>query len=558
MDFSNSTDIAMASRAGADVRGVALILLCQLFGLVKEWLHAGGGYINGKDYADDNRSVEQEIMFSGVECQRYSYLSRKYSDDCESNSMVYNYNVDQQNGTVKFMESLTYRFMTEIGTNSSCMNSSGRSDNNTNVQNTTILFSKDRQFYYFMADTLNTTSACTSSNDTVMFDMDTNATMFSYDNCDNYYGYVKYRSAENKCTHNTSAMDNETELPYDECLFYRYMKNVGADSGCSGHFSLRESCDLYESIMRAVVITILCIIGLIGNSISLVMFCQGLVNTPTTYQLQWLAFVDITFLVTYWFAWTLDNVMSYANVTSDLYSHGIYPVLLVCLIPLIWVSRCCTVWLTIFIAVYRYLAICKPYGNVYSHVMLHGQKYVKLIVILSILYNFPFFIRNYPESYEKDGQIYIRYGSADLLSDHFYDVYYDYVTGALVVCLPLIILCFVTVSILVELRKRQKKKSSMQTSSTSQTSITAVLIMILITFTICQIPDFLYWTILYNIPSLERRCGSFSYYFLEFVDVGLLLSSSANGYIYFFMNKSFRDSLFSRCECTKNDGPETI
>ena len=41
MDFSNSTDIAVASSPGADVSGVALILLCQLFGFVKEWLHAG-------------------------------------------------------------------------------------------------------------------------------------------------------------------------------------------------------------------------------------------------------------------------------------------------------------------------------------------------------------------------------------------------------------------------------------------------------------------------------------------------------------------------------------
>ena len=182
-----------------------------------------GVYINSNDY-DDDQSIEKEMMFSDVECQRYSYLSRKYSGDCESNSMVYNYNVDQQNGTVKFLEFLTYRFIIEIGANSSCKNSSGRSDNNTNIQNTTALFSKDRLFYSFMADTLNMTSACTSSNDTVMFDLDTNAAMFSYDNSDNYYAYVKYRSAGNKCVHNTSAIDSETELPYDECLFYRSMK----------------------------------------------------------------------------------------------------------------------------------------------------------------------------------------------------------------------------------------------------------------------------------------------------------------------------------------------
>ena len=556
MDFSNSTDIAVASSPGTDVSGVALILLCQLFGFVNEWLHPGDVSVNSRSYADDDRSAENEMMFSDVECQRYSSLTKWYSDDCENNSMVYDYNVDQQD-VRKFMKCLTYRFMTEMGANSSCMNSSGQSDNDISVQNTMALSSKDHLFHSFMVDTLNMTNTCASSNDTLKSNTATDATVFSYDNCDDYYDHMK-SNAESKCAHNTSTMDNDTELPYDKCIFYRFMKSLGADSGCSDHFSLRESCALYISIMRAVVQTIICIIGLIGNSISLVMFCRGLVDTPTTYQLQWLAFVDITFLVAYWFAWTLDDVMSYANVTSDIYWHGTELVMHVCFNPLRWVARCCSVWLTVFIAVYRYLAICKPYGHVYSHAMLHGQKYVKLIVILSILYNFPLFIHSYLESYEKDGQVYIRYGRTDLLSGHFNLVYYDYVIEVFVVCLPLIILCFATVNILVELSKRQKKKSSMQTSSTSQTSITAVLIIILITLAICQTPAFLYWDILRHNPSLTSRCGSFKFYFREFVDLGLLLNSSANGYIYFFMNKSFRDALFSRCKCKRNDERETI
>ena len=560
MDISNSTDIAVASSPGADVSAVTLILLCQVFGLVKEWLHAGGVSTN-RGYDDDDQSVEKEMMFSDVECQRYSNLTRWYSDDCENNSMVYDYDVGQSwYQKRKFMRCLTYRFMTEIGANSSCTNNSERSDNNTNIKNTMPLSSKDRLFHSFIADTLNMTSTCTSSNDTVMFHADINGTVFSYDNCDGYYYYVKTERAESKCVHNTSTTGSDTELSYDWCLSYRFMNSLGADSGCSDHFSLRESCDSYEPTMRAVVSTIICIIGLIGNSISLVMFCRGFVDIPTTYQLQWLAFVDITFLVTYWFTRTLYYVMSYANVTSDLYSHGIHPALVVCLNPLRLVAQSCAVWLTVFIVVYRYLAICKPYGNVYSHVMLHGQKYVKLIVILSVLYNFPAFIWFYLESYEKDGQVYIFYKETGLLSDQFYDVYYNYVSGAFVTCLPLIILCFVTVKILVKLSKRQKKKSSMQTSSTPQTSITAVLITILITFAICHIPVFLYFSILQYIPSLDSddRCGSFMFYIYEFAYVGLLLNSSANGYIYFFMNKSFRDALFSRCECKRNDGPEMI
>ena len=214
MYFGNNTDIAVTPSSGADVSRVTLILLCQVLGLVKEWLHAGGVDINSKGYDDDDQSVEKEMMFSDVECQRYSDLTRWYSDDCENNSMVYHYDVGQSwYQKIKFMRCLTYRFMSEIGANSSCMSSSGRSENDTNVQNTMPLSSKDRLFHFFMADTLNMTSTCTSSNDTLT--SDTNATTFSYDNCYWYYYYVKSKSAESKCVHNTSAMDSDTESPYD-------------------------------------------------------------------------------------------------------------------------------------------------------------------------------------------------------------------------------------------------------------------------------------------------------------------------------------------------------
>ena len=556
MDFSNSTDIGVASSPGADVSGVALFLLCQLFGLVKGWLHAGGVSINNNGY-DDDQSVEKEMMFSNAECQRYSSLTRMHSSDCENKSMVYDYVIDQAwYARGKFMKCLTYHFMTEMGANSSCTNNSVWSENNTNCQSTMPLLSKDHLFLSFMANTLNMTSICRSSNDTLMSDTDTNATVFSSDNCNRYW--VKYRSTENRCVHNTSAMNIDRQLPYGECLFYRFMKSLGADSGCSEHISLFESCAFYKSMMRTVVPTIICIIGLIGNSISLVMLCRGLVETPTNYQVQWLAVVDITFIGTHWFTITLYNVMGYAHFTSDLYWHGIEPVLYVCLYPVWFVARSCTVWLTVFIGVYRYLAVCKPYSNVYSHVMLHGQKYVKLIVALSIIYNFSVFISYSVESYKEDEEVYVHYNETGLISNNFNVVYYYYVTGVLVVCLPIIILCFATVNILVELRKRKKKKSSMQTSSTPQTSITAVLITILITFIICHISYFLYWAILLNIPSLKDECGNFSFYLRDFVWVGLLLNSSANGFIYFFMNKNFRDAFFSRCKCKGNDGTESI
>ena len=76
MHLINSTDVAVASSPGADVSGVALILLCQLFGFMKEFLRVRTVSINSEGY-DDDRSVEKQMTFSDVECGNYRSLTRQ-------------------------------------------------------------------------------------------------------------------------------------------------------------------------------------------------------------------------------------------------------------------------------------------------------------------------------------------------------------------------------------------------------------------------------------------------------------------------------------------------
>ena len=59
----------------------------------------------------------------------------------------------------KFIDCITYHFMTETGAGNSCFDDSARSDTNTTVKNTTLL-SKDHLFYNFMVDTLDAGNKC--------------------------------------------------------------------------------------------------------------------------------------------------------------------------------------------------------------------------------------------------------------------------------------------------------------------------------------------------------------------------------------------------------------
>ena len=178
---------------------------------------------------------------------------------------------------------------------------------------------------------------------------------------------------------------------------------------------------------------------------------------------------------------------------------------------------------------------------------------------------------NYPDHCINGSNCFLVHLPTGLASKKLLDIY-SRIHAAVVVSLPCLILSFITISILVKLRKRNKKKRNMQTSQASTNSITLMLVTILVTFIISQLPYFVWHGVggeignsdlddtLFYVDDKRKimGCGSSMYYIRLFVDAGLLLNSSANGFIYFFMNRAFREALFSRCPCKRDDGIETI
>ena len=567
LDYQFMKSLGADSTCESRAFPATLVYMCGLFRSMTELLQEEGISMDTAMMNSTDTILQKESMFSSTECDYYTVKGGpnhvptcKYNSMLDTSSTLVTY-LYPSTSVTKLSICMIIHFMTKMEARHSCFGDPVRSENNTDIKNTMTLLSRDRLFYTFMVDTLNARNICPAVNDTVTF---------SGDDCDRYIDYV-YIYTDTTCARDTPRTDSIKDLPYDDCLQYRVLKSMGADSICQ--VSLIKSCVKYYYTVQSLIPTCICVIGLTGNLLSLYMFCSGAVTMPTAYQLQWLEVVDIIFILTWWIVKVLPSTYYYFNAFDSSYMHKIEPVLFVCLRPLSYVARSCTTWLTVLIGLYRYLAVCKPYGNLLPHCTRHGHKYVILVVILSFLYNIPHFCEYYLFYFKGYGTVDETYYHmrTHFLSDRFYDVYATYVHPAVVVCIPFLILSFVTVSILVKLKKRDKKKRNMQTSQVSQASITVMLVSILITFIICQLPYFVW----FGFGAFDEDYKDYDYmdyggfyktkYDCSFmtimrylVDLGLLLNSSANGFIYFFLNKSFRDALSSRCHCGKNPGPEEI
>ena len=420
--------------------------------------------------------------------------------------------------------------MTNLDATNGCTKNASVFDNSTITENAMTLSSKDRFLITFLVDTLNAGNICQHENNTETSRY--RKEIFSYSDCYWYYMFSRHLSV---CVYNTS----ET-VAYDECLLYRFIKDLDPERGCQKYASLLKSCDLYKPLTEGLIPTAVCVTGFTANVLSLHMFRQSVTKTSVFYQLQWLAVVDAAYLATGLVTYALPNTLTYFKVTSDLYWNVINPVVQVCLEPLFYTTQICTVWLTVLIALHRYVAVCNPFSNVDSHCKKHGRKHAALVMVLNVLYVMPYLFMFFLQPYEADGHTYFRKMFTDFISVRFYEVYLHYIYATIVVCMPFLVLLFVTVSILVKLRKRKQKRKNMQNSDTQQNNTTVILLTILIAFMICQFPDLICICILWKKPHSYYICGGLIFYLLPLARMGLLLNSSVNGFIYITLNKTFR------------------
>ena len=223
---------------GADIacrHRETLVSMCHLFGFMKELLQEGGVSTDSAIVSDSDMIVQRENMFSQADCEDYDMKWRLMNDMdfsmCEDNSLLH---VTRPERLSRFTWCITYHFMTEMGASDSCSHDSVRSHIDTTVHNTNTLLSKDRHFYNFMVDTLDAGNICQATHDT------SNVTM-SDDNC-YQYRYLKRRGGS-KCTHDTPRTDSDKKSYWD-CLPYRFMKNLGADSVCTD-WTLLSMCSLF-------------------------------------------------------------------------------------------------------------------------------------------------------------------------------------------------------------------------------------------------------------------------------------------------------------------------
>ena len=308
--------------------------------------------------------------------------------------------------------------------------------------------------------------------------------------------------------------------------------------------SSTDGCQLYVIIMRIAIPMAVIILGLIGNSLTLVILRQDLNKSPTIFLLFCLAMADSALLLTYG-AVTLPYHTLMAMGRQQ-YSTWVRNELKTKFNSMGPTCIMISMGLTVAVTWQRFVSVCLPY-KVKSYGSMRVARIQALaVVIFSVTFNLPRWFEN-EVVYDELNPGVSRLSATSLAQDEAYKMVYGVLLYYIMLyILPMGALSCMTISLMRALRNNRIKHRAMVATSASKPSrakeeLTLSLVIVVIVFITCHFfgPIRRLLILLYPDPS-QRQCGGVHFYFGAIALTATITNSAVNFVIYILCARRFR------------------
>ena len=354
-------------------------------------------------------------------------------------------------------------------------------------------------------------------------------------------------------------MDYHTVIDLNSSLTMVMNNSLGMDNSTvvtitAATSALDETFIMYRIVFDIYIVGILCVVGILGNVMSmLVLGKDRTMRRTTAFLLQMVAMADLLYLITCLFIQTLKTILEFTNWMPSLDKHWPY------MEPYVWavasIAQTCTVWLVLLLTTDRYVAICKPlHANQYS-TMKRMSKLAIAIWILAVIYNIPrFFERNVVMTFNNETNTTTpEVKKTDMRENIYYFIIYKLVCYlTLRVLIPLSFLAFFNTR-LIQAIKDSHRLARILTENLSHSDQprprpdknrhTLTLVVVVIVFVVCETPDVLLriWVSLNFLKLLPLPPAA--KYVNTISNLLLTINSCVNFVIYCLLGAKFRSIL---------------
>ena len=315
--------------------------------------------------------------------------------------------------------------------------------------------------------------------------------------------------------------------------------------------SLGHHCRLYSFIVYTLIVGTLVVVGIIGNSLTFVVFWKGNFKSSTTFLFLSLSLIDSALLLA---VFPLMTVTAFVNYTGWLQGYSsLRPYFIVYLLPTVLLAKTAAIWVIVLVAANRYIIVCLPLKATQWCTVSKVKVQLAAVLIAAVIYNIPKFAERHIVYYTINTSNNDTLDVVGINSKRFEDirlffVVYDTIFLLIfLLILPILTLTVITIRLIKAMKAHRRMHLEMQSrSQQNDGNVTFALVVVVIAFIACQVPTFFSYVLMEVMPIDSRFCGGFFFYFGPIVDMLITLNSSVNFLIYIIANKAFRDVLMEK------------
>lgn len=148
-------------------------------------------------------------------------------------------------------------------------------------------------------------------------------------------------------------------------------------------------CRCYDFVVEAVLMGVLCLVGFVGNTMSVICLRVDRSKTATPLLLIALELADTAFLATVFLLRVLTSLHTF--LLDMRWSGAIVPVFGKYVYPTALFAHTLSIYLTILVTVQRYACLCRPYHASLCCQRKHVRRYVVSVVIFAAVFTLPRF-----------------------------------------------------------------------------------------------------------------------------------------------------------------------
>ena len=342
---------------------------------------------------------------------------------------------------------------------------------------------------------------------------------------------------------------------------YTWINGQGINnSELNGNFSMpfepQIDPSLYDTLQFqyyawGIVGSIISVLGVIGNTLSIIVLSNRRMQSSTSYYLIALSVFDIIVLISLVLFMSLPTV--YIATGALEWYYRAYPYMHPFAYPTALTAQTCSIYTTVAFTVERYIAVCMPLKAAKMCTASKARKTILILIVVSIVYNIPRMLefKTVVSVDPMTNETTAIYDYTELgKNSTFRHIYFIYMQLVVMLAIPFVLLAVLNTQLIRAVKRSEQATGKVNTKTKKENSLTIMLISVVVVFMICQVPSIadnilmvtLSQETLYSPPFVKITTIS---------NLMVITNSAINFYVYCVFGKKFR-RVFCRIFCKCN------